>query len=446
MAATKCTNIEIQNPSYATLQVSKQEQSLYDSPQQQQHVYESTLDLYEKPTVPSLVPELESKEVVSSNIQHVTNSVGNYSIQKERVKWSILLMLLIALSVLNVIILITLFTTQVTCPQVGNTTEMVQSIVQEVLSLKSQEIQERPSNASEETLLQLINMSYDNVDLLKTHIELTQSSQQLLDVTNKNVTSSLQKLNNIINTQSIIEDISVENKGTINNILVKVDDVLETLNSSLVSSCQDIKNKQPNSPSGYYHINSQIVYCEMGELCSTEGGWTRLAYMDMTDSTVNCPTGFKLYESGSVRACGRSSDNAPGCQSIKFPSNGISYSEVCGRVVGYQYGSPDALGDTTNNIDTYYADGVSITQGYPRKHVWTLINGLLESIADYGNCPCNTPPGRVQPPSFVGNDYFCESGIPDSDWSPVLRRETVVQLLVSHGFIRHLTLQMNILR
>ena len=535
MADTKSSNIELQNHSYATLQISKQEESLYASTQQQQHIYESPQDLNENPAVSSLViPELESKEVVSSNIQHVTNSVGNYSIQKERVKWSILLLLLIASTLLNVVILITLFTTQVTRPQVmyhevTNTTEMVQSIVQEALSLRSQEIQERSSNASEEKLLQLIDMSYDNIDLLKTHIELTQSSQQLLvhnitallvnisnnniqlltthiessealqqqqltridnntqllemqttyaqasqlhlsqnitallemidgisqlvedhidstqssqqllvhnitalldmvndnglslDVTNKNVTSSLQKLNNITNTQSIIEDISVENKGTINNILVKVDDVLETLNSSLVSSCQDIKNKQPNSPSGYYHINSEFVYCEMGELCSTEGGWTRLAYLDMTDSTVDCPTGFKLYESGGVRACGRSIDNAPGCQSIKFPSNGISYSEMCGRVVGYQYGSPDALGHTTNNINTAYVDGISITEGYPRKHIWTLINGVYESnYAATNNCPCNTQPGGVQSPSFVGNDYFCESGNPDSGYPSVL--------------------------
>ena len=284
----------------------------------------------------------------------------------------------------------------------------------------------------------LLEMVDGNSQLVKDHIDSTQSSQQLLvhnitalldmvndnglslDVTNKNVTSSLQKLNNIINTQSIIEDISVENKGTINNILVKVDDVLEILNSSLVSSCQDIKNKQPNSPSGYYHINSQIVYCEMGELCNTGGGWARLAYLDMTDSTVDCPPGFKLYKSGGVRACGRSSDNAPGCQSVKFLSNGISYSEVCGRVVGYQYGSPNALHGPTN-IDYYYVDGVSITQGHPRKHVWTLTAGLFEShnVAAF-NCPCNTPPGNNQPPSFVGNDYFCESGNPNNQWSNIL--------------------------
>ena len=154
-------------------------------------------------------------------------------------------------------------------------------------------------------------------------------------------------------------------------------------------------------------------------MCSTEGGWTRLAYLDMTDSTVDCPSGFKLYESGGVRACGRSSDNAPGCQSIKFPSNGISYSEVCGRVVVYQYGFPDAL-HTTGNINTAYVDGVSITQGYHRKHIWTLIAGGFDSsFLSVCRCPCNTPPG-TQPPPFVGDDYFCESGNPNSNVASVL--------------------------
>ena len=158
----------------------------------------------------------------------------------------------------------------------------------------------------------------------------------------------------------------------------------------------------------------------MGELCSTEGGWTRLAYLDMTDSTVDCPSGFKLYESGGVRACGRSSNNAPGCQSIKFPSNGISYSEVCGRVVGYQYATTDAFQVTTDNIDSHYADGVSITQGNPRKHIWTLIAGFYENYPhSTSNCPCNTSPGP-QPPPFVGDDYFCESGNPTNTYQAIL--------------------------
>ena len=67
-------------------------------------------------------------------------------------------------------------------------------------------------------------------------------------------------------------------------------------------ACKDIKTVLPNSPTGYYHVNSRNIYCNMGELCGTGGGWTRLAYLDMSDSTVNCPTEFRLYQSGGVRA------------------------------------------------------------------------------------------------------------------------------------------------
>uniref|UniRef100_A0A1X7UD60 Uncharacterized protein n=1 Tax=Amphimedon queenslandica TaxID=400682 RepID=A0A1X7UD60_AMPQE len=84
------------------------------------------------------------------------------------------------------------------------------------------------------------------------------------------------------------------------------------------------------------------AYCNMGTLCGSGGGWTKLAYLDMTDATQNCPSGFGLYQSGGVRACGRNSSSA-GCASVQFSSNGISYSQICGRVMGYQVGRPDTL-------------------------------------------------------------------------------------------------------
>ena len=100
-----------------------------------------------------------------------------------------------------------------------------------------------------------------------------------------------------------------------------------------------------------------------------------------------------------------------------FPSNGIGYSEVCGRVVGYQYTSPDAV-DTHfisdilhNDINSYYVDGVSITRESFCQHIWTLMAGVSDSYYDDGNCPCNTPPSSTQDlQSFIGNNYFCESG------------------------------------
>uniref|UniRef100_A0A1X7VUD7 Fibrinogen C-terminal domain-containing protein n=1 Tax=Amphimedon queenslandica TaxID=400682 RepID=A0A1X7VUD7_AMPQE len=206
-----------------------------------------------------------------------------------------------------------------------------------------------------------------------------------------------------------------------------------------VSSCKEVKKYWPNSSSKNYNIvyegEIKNVYCNMEELCGSGGGWTRLAYLDMTDSTQNCPPGFRLYQSGGVRACGRANSTEGTCTSVQFPSNGISYSQVCGRVVGYQYASPDGaypgnfINETYgsvitpqhNDINSYYADGVSITRGSPRQHVWTLMAGVTDSFIFVRHdgrylCPCSQ--GSLQNStlqSFIGNDYFCESGNPATD-------------------------------
>ena len=59
-----------------------------------------------------------------------------------------------------------------------------------------------------------------------------------------------------------------------------------------------------------------------------------IAYLNMSDLSQVCPSGFRLHESGGVRACGRPVSSGGSCASVKFPSNGITYSEVCGRVSG----------------------------------------------------------------------------------------------------------------
>ena len=220
----------------------------------------------------------------------------------------------------------------------------------------------------------------------------------------------------LINTTMLITAVS-EGTGTsavVDDILQLIEEIFKMQNASnfMPSSCKDIKTVLPNSPTGYYHVNSRYIYCNMGELCGTGGGWTRLAYLDMSDSTVNCPTGFRLYQSGGVRACGRPVSSGGSCSSVQYPSNGVSYSQICGRVVGYQYGLTDTVGlISINDINSYYVDGVSITCGSPRQHVWTLMAGFQDSHYHSSNCPCNTPPGGTQQvQSFVGYNYFCESG------------------------------------
>ena len=279
----------------------------------------------------------------------------------------------------------------------------------------------------------------------------TLSLEELLNSTRNNdqgIKELNGKMDGLIASLSHIKDATTTNAGAINDILLLLEDLLMLHNESssalspLPTSCQEIRNKHPNSPSGVYLLatandGTKYVYCNMDELCGSGGGWTRLAYLDMIDSKENCPSGFKLYQSGGVRACGRSVD-APSCTSVQFPSNGISYSQVCGRVVGYQYGTPDAdyagpyrgesygsIIDTHHNdINSWYVDGISITHGSPRQHVWTLMAGAHEASYYFGtndarhNCPCSqNSPQNSTLQSFIGDDYFCESGNPVTDGS-----------------------------
>ena len=104
-----------------------------------------------------------------------------------------------------------------------------------------------------------------------------------------------------------------------------------------------------------------------------------------------------------------------GCFSTTFSTHGVTYQKVCGRIIGYQFDSPDAFGqrgDTT--IDDNYVDGISITHGLnPLKHIWTLAAALDEVVSTVDHvCPCTNTAISYDwsIPSFVGSDYYCETG------------------------------------
>ena len=59
----------------------------------------------------------------------------------------------------------------------------------------------------------------------------------------------------------------------------------------------------------------------------------------------------------------------------------MTYNKICGKVKGYQEGSPSAFGDESRpSLDTRYVEGISITLGNPRKHVWTYAVGLSDKL------------------------------------------------------------------
>ena len=143
----------------------------------------------------------------------------------------------------------------------------------------------------------------------------------------------------------------------------------------------------------------------------------------MTDPSQLCPSGLalKTYSPG-LRLCGRATNDPGVCWSTFYNTGGSQYSRVCGRVRGYQFGSNSAFYSYTVNrigIDSYYVDGVSLTHGQSgsRMHIWTFASGLSEIydgrlITHFCRC---VSAGAPSPPPFVGNDYFCESGL-NSAW------------------------------
>ena len=122
----------------------------------------------------------------------------------------------------------------------------------------------------------------------------------------------------------------------------------------------------------------------------------------MTDPNEKCPTQFRTYSKDEVRACGRPVTNSGSCVRITFPSRDIKYSQLCGKVIGYRYLTTDGNGYHPNrDINLPYIDGISLTHGYPRKHIWTLVSGY--------KCPCYAyNPNSL--PSFVGSNHYCEIG------------------------------------
>ena len=147
--------------------------------------------------------------------------------------------------------------------------------------------------------------------------------------------------------------------------------------------------------------------------CGSAGEWHRIAHLNMSDSSQQCPSAWREYNTSGVRGCRRPESSSGSCHATLYPTS-CQYSKVCGRVIGYQIGSTDAFGNVAagRTIDSYYVYGVNVTHGTPRNHIWTFAAGFSEGAftAQGWDCPCSNPShpnnNNVPPPSFVGNNYY----------------------------------------
>ena len=92
---------------------------------------------------------------------------------------------------------------------------------------------------------------------------------------------------------------------------------------------------------------------------------------------------------------------------------------MCGRVRAYQVGGPGAFGPYVNdqtNVDLV-VDGVLISHGTSQSHIWAYATGnrrIPSSVVYNDFCPCADRRFNGAVPAFIGNDYYCDSGVDSS--------------------------------
>ena len=165
-----------------------------------------------------------------------------------------------------------------------------------------------------------------------------------------------------------------------------------------------VRNDVKNATRGLLQELSPSFYCG-------GTGWRRVAYLNMSDPSQQCPSVWQQITTPR-RVCGRRL-STQGCEGLTYPTGSQQYNQVCGRIIGYQIGHPDAFSSGRSSIDDSYAEGVCVTRGFPRQHIWTFAAGIDERNTSTGStCPCvNGSTGGSLVPSFVGQNYFCETGI-----------------------------------
>ena len=165
-------------------------------------------------------------------------------------------------------------------------------------------------------------------------------------------------------------------------------------------------------------LQSYYSYDDPPCSCRGAGGWTRAAYLNMSDPNQQCPSNWTLITTP-IRGCGRRATGYPQCDSVTYSVHGRTYSSVCGRILAYQRGLAKAF-----NNALYSLSGVSLTHGpaEARQHIWSFVGANYEQgpyYYTYYNCPCtNTKiywPHQIPP--FINNDYFCDTGNPGPGYS-----------------------------
>ena len=227
-----------------------------------------------------------------------------------------------------------------------------------------------------------------------------------------------QKISHVENeTSFVLQNLKQEVSGRISNITHNLQTTIKKLSEELVrsiqtfhtfNSCASVFNLSIQLPSGKYMIRSGNSV--RGHYCNStcngrHGGRKRIAYLNTDDKNpLSCPSGFEIRADTSDPPLCRRANTSAGCSSVTYPTNSMSYSQVCGTVRVHPAGTPDGFHifyDTSVNVD-----GVYLTYGNSsnRNHtIWTYIAVYSVSITRGGCDRCNHRESSNMP----GTNFIC---------------------------------------
>ena len=188
---------------------------------------------------------------------------------------------------------------------------------------------------------------------------------------------------NITHALNLFDDRIIQLATTQNNITRVIGDRISHFISSVQTQNENLQTQ---------------LYCGPGQ-------WYRVAYLNMSNHREQCPSVWRQYNVSGVRACGRHNNGSGSCPAAFYSTNSW-YSRVCGRVIGYQFASPDAFGNHGDRSNVNILDGIIITHGVAPQYtyIWSYVASVRED--GWSACPCNGPQ------AIIGDNYYCESGNP----------------------------------
>ncbi len=182
--------------------------------------------------------------------------------------------------------------------------------------------------------------------------------------------------------------------------------------SATTCPANDMIDQEIQKTKDYFNKNHRFRPCRCGS-----SDWTRVALYNY--SIDECPEGtIRVNRTNPntqqvITGCDNRGDNIV---TVPIPVKGVSYSTVCGRILGLGSGVAFARFIIFNaSIESDYIPGVSLTHGPPgnRKHIWSFVaansDNEIDTHSTRFNCPCSSNiPWPHLTPSYVGNDYFCD--------------------------------------